>query len=247
MKTTQQISGALAFSALFGTALLMSNTTAFGAIYMTPAGASTANGSVDATGSVVVGNGTVTVVLTDLTENPISSGQTLSGIEFTVSGETSAATLASSSGDTSTINPDGTYTPGAYASHLGHWGAASDVNLSAINLVGHMPYDLIIGPDNAGGFSNAGTYSHANGGLANFDPYVLGTATFTLNVPGVTSSSTITGVAFEFGTNPDAVDAAVTTAVPEPGNYGISACALALMPLGAGLLRRITRQAPTSL
>ena len=241
MKITQQIGGRLVFSALFGAALVMSNTTAFGALYMTPAGATDSNGSVDATGSIIVGNGTVSVVLSDLLENPTSSGQTLSGIEFTVSGATGTATLASSSGNTSTINNDGTYTPGAPTSPLAHWGAADDVNLSTINIVGHMPYDLILGPDNMGGFSNAGKYSAANGGLSNFNPYVLGSGMFTVNVPGVTSSSTISGVAFEFGTAPETVDAVIITTVPEPGNYGVSACALALMPLGAGLLRRITR------
>jgi hypothetical protein len=110
-----------------------------------------------------------------------------------------------------------------------------------------MPYDLIVGPDNADGFSNVGKYSAANGGFDNFNPYVLGSATFTVNVPGVTSGSTITGVSFEFGTKPDDVSAVIVTAVPEPGNYGVSACALALMPLGAGLLRRITRRVPPCL
>ena len=242
MKITQQIGGKLVFSALFGTALAISNTTAFGAMYMTPAGATDSNGPVDATGSIIVGNGTVSVQLSDLLENPTSSGQTLSGIEFTISGATGTASLASSSGNTSTINNDGTYTPGAYTSPLGHWGANDGVNLSTINIVGHMPYDLIIGPDSAGGFNNAGTYSSANNGLNNFNPYVLGSGMFTVNVPGVTSSSTISSVVFEFGTNPDFVDGILVTAVPEPVNYGVSACALALLPLGAGLLRRIARQ-----
>ena len=236
MKHPRQLGGAAALTALFGTIVSLAGSTAFGAMYMTPAGSTDSNGSVDATASIVVGSGKVTVILTDLLENPTSSGQTLSGIDFTVSGQTGTATLASSSGNTSTINSDGTYSAGVYTSTLGHWGADNSVNLSTIGIFGHKAYDLIVGPDNAGGFSGAGKYSAANGGFDNFDAYVLGSATFTVNVPGVTSASTLSGVTFEFGTGPEEVSGVI---VPEPGFYGASAGAFALLPLGAGMLLRL--------
>ena len=233
MKHPRQLGGAAALTALFGTIVSLAGSTAFGAMYMTPAGSTDSNGSVDATASIVVGSGKVTVILTDLLENPTSSGQTLSGIDFTVFGQTGTATLASSSGNTSTINSDGTYSAGVYTSTLGHWGADNSVNLSTIGIFGHKAYDLIVGPDNAGGFSGGGTYSAANGGFHNFDTYVLGSATFTVNVPGVTSASTLSGVTFEFGTDPEDLMGVI---VPEPRFYGASAGAFALLPLWAGVL-----------
>ena len=208
-------------------------TSSYADLYITPAGSSDTDGLVDATSSFFLGNGTVTVTLTDLEGNPRSAGQTLSGILFNASGVSGAATLASSSGYISAINGNGTYSAGVLTSPLSHWGADDGVSLSTINIVGSMPYDLIIGPDSAGGFTGAGLYSNANKGLPNFNPYVLGSATFTVNVPGITPSSTLSGVTFEFGTTPDYVTA--ITAVPEPGT--ILAGALLLLPFGASALR----------
>ena len=48
-----------------------------------------------------------------------------------------------------------------------------------------------------------GLYSDANSGIIGHDPSVLGSATFTFTIPGVTSSSAISDVVFEFGTGPD--------------------------------------------
>ena len=238
----------MAGTGLLGMALVLSGTTAFGAMYITPTGSSDNNGPVDASATLTPGNGMVTVTLTDLLQNPTSSGQTLSGIEFNASGATGLATLGGSSGNTSTINADGTYTKGQFTNPLGHWGADNNVNLSTIGIVGKRPFDLIIGPDSAGGFSGAGKYTAANGGLGNFNPYVLGTATFTVDVSGVTAGSTISDVVFEFGTNPDTVDGMAVggggIALPEPGTYGIWACLLALPPCGAGLLQSLRRRKP---
>ena len=248
MRTTEGFGAWATGTGLLGAMLALSGTTAFGAMYITPTGSTDNNGPVDASATLTAGNGTVTVTLTDLLQNPTSSGQTLSGIEFSVFGATGSATLGGSSGNTSTINSDGTYTTGQFTSPLGHWGADNSVNLSTIGIVGHMPFDLIIGPDSAGGFTGAGKYSAANNGLSNFNPYVLGTATFTVNVSGVTAGSTISGVIFEFGTNPDTVGGMSIggIALPEPGAYGAWACMLALLPCGAGLLRTLRRRQPAA-
>ncbi|HXA45367.1 MAG TPA: hypothetical protein VNZ25_07675 [Candidatus Angelobacter sp.] len=245
MKKSRQFCGSVTCTSLLMTAVAFSATTALGSMYYTPAGAGDSNGSVDASAQVIVGNGMVTITLTDLLQNPTSSGQTLSGLEIDISGAIGTATLASSSGLTSTINPDGAYTPGVYQNSLGHWGADDSVNLSAIGLVSHQPYDLIVGPDSAGGFSGAGTYSGANKGLGNFNPYVLGSATFTVDIPGVTSSSSISGVNFEFGTAPETVPAVSYSPVPEAGSiYGAAPVALGLLPLSAAFLRKLrNRQA----
>jgi hypothetical protein len=240
MKKSNQLCGSVTFTTLITTAVAFSASTALGSMYYTPAGATDSNGAVDASAQVTVGNGMVTITLNDLLQNPTSSGQTLSGLEINVSGATGTATLASSSGFTSTINSDGTYSAGVYTSPLGHWGADNSVNLSTIGIVGHQPYDLILGPDSAGGFSGVGTYSAANNGLGNFNPYVLGSATFTINIPGVTSGSSVSGVEFEFGTQPETVAAVSYSPVPEAGSiYGAAPVALGLLPLGAAFLRKL--------
>ena len=242
MKKSKPLCGSVTFTSLLMTAVAFSATSALGSMYYTPVGATDSNGSVDASAQVTVGNGMVTITLNDLLQNPTSSGQTLSGLELNISGATGAATLASSSGFTSTINPDGSYTSGVYQSPLGHWGADNSFNLSTIGIVGHQPYDLIVGPDSAGGFSGAGSYSAANNGFGNFNPYVLGSATFTVNIPGVTSSSSISGVNFEFGTAPETVPAVSYSPVPEAGSiYGAAPVALGLLPLSAAFLRKLRK------
>jgi hypothetical protein len=111
--------------------------------------------------------------------------------------------------------------------------------LSTIGIVGHMPFDLIVGPDSAGGFTGAGLYSHANGGFDNFDPYVLGSATFTVDVAGVTSGSTLSAVTFEFGTVPEFVTGARVSVVPEPATYGaLAGASLLLVSLGSQFRRQ---------
>jgi hypothetical protein len=253
LNSTGQLGKPLGISAVLGAALVLSGNSALASIsYMTAAGAHDSNGSVDASASFTVGNGTVTVTLTDLLENPISSGQALSGVEFTVSGATSMATLASSSGVTSTITPgSGAYTPGVLTSPLDHWSANNGANLATVGIGGGKPYDLIVGPDSAGSITGAGTYSNANNGFSQFNPYVLGSATFTVDISGVTSNSTLSGVVFEFGTTPETVaSVAVPTPyspVPEPGVAGVLVGCLNLLPLGVCLARRLNnKQTPKS-
>jgi len=60
--------------------------------------------------------------------------------------------------------------------------------------------------------ADAGQYTNANNGLQNFNSYVIGPATFTLELSGVTPNTTVTGAQFSFGTGPDHF----VTGVPEP-------------------------------
>lgn len=61
---------------------------------------------------------------------------------------------------------------------------------------------------------NGGTYPNSNGGVPNFNSYVIDPATFTLNLSGVTANTTVTSATFSFGTGPDHFVAGI--AVPEP-------------------------------
>jgi hypothetical protein len=209
----------------------------YGAVYLTPTGATVpSDGAVSASASVTLGNGTVTVVLSDLLKNPTSSGETLSGLFFTISGAGSPVTLSSALGVTAVIDKNGNYTPSASPQNIApHWGVENGVNLSTIGITKFQPFDLIVGPDNLGKLDGSGKYSNANGGFDNFNPYVIGSATFVVNIPGITSQSTISGVQFEFGTIPQYV-----SAVPEPTT--MIAGALLLLPFGASTLRVLRKK-----
>lgn len=187
---------------------------------------------VNAEATFTPGAGTIEVDLTDLLANPISSGQTLSGISFNVTGLSGSASLASSSGNVANIGSDGSYTPVAANSIAPHWGIAGSVTLSTIGIVGGQPSDLIIGPDDQGKLDGSGKYSNANSGLANFNPYVLGTGHFEITAPGVTADSVISGVVFTFGTD--------ATPVPEPTT--LIAGLLLLLPFGASTLRVLRKK-----
>lgn len=186
--------GAAALAAMF----------AFGAsanavTFQTPIGSTVTDGSVDASATFTMGTDGLTLVLTDLLQNPKSSGQTISGISFAVSGAVGSPSLTSAMGPLSTINSGGTYTIPSGSSPLTHWGTTVSPD-GTTTLTGGQPYQLIVGPDSAGGFTGAGKYSNANNGFDNFNPYVLGSATFDIFLSGVLSNSKISDVVFQFGT-----------------------------------------------
>jgi hypothetical protein len=84
------------------------------------------------------------------------------------------------------------------------------------------------GPDQTiiGG-TGSGTYANANGSIAGnnpHNPFLVGTVTFTVVVPGVTVNSTFSNVVIQFGTT--ATPPQVTD-VPEPAS---------MLLLGSGLI-----------
>jgi hypothetical protein len=196
-----------------------STTSSAGVVYQTPSGSTTDGGSVDATASFTVGTGEVTVVLTNLGENPTADSQLLNGLIFTVSGAT-AVTSTSGTGDISTISSGGSFTTGV-SSSLNRWTTtdASHV-LTLTALGGGQPNQLIIGPDNHGGFDpSTGSYTSAKSSITGKNPSVLGTATFVIDDAGITSASTISSVTFRFGTDADSnTVTGALEAVPEPAS-----------------------------
>ncbi len=93
---------------------------------------------------------------------------------------------------------------------------------------------MIIGPDNKGGVSGAGLYSNANSSITgNHNPNTIGSATFYLNIAGVTVDSTISSVKFLFGTGPDGSESGPnvgvvppSVTVPEPATLSLAGMAL---------------------
>jgi hypothetical protein len=60
------------------------------------------------------------------------------------------------------------------------------------------------------------SFPNVNNGFDNFNPYIVGPATFTLALSGVTAATTISGVTFSFGTGPDTFIPGVPVPVPSP-------------------------------
>lgn len=195
----------------------------------------TPDGPVDATADFTLGNGTLKIVLTDLLQNPTSDGQLISGITFTVSGASGPSMLIGASGLDSFVDTHlGTYTAGV-ASTLPHWSLVASGDLTTLS--GKKPNELIIGPDDHGGFDpTVGEYTHANSSISQHNPVVLGVGTFDLSIPGVTGSSLISDVSIQFGTAPYSVVA--MSAVPEPSSLTLGALSIALIGLAA-LRRRL--------
>jgi hypothetical protein len=224
---------------LAGTALalgLVAGIASAGAAAITySATGSGSDGPLAASADFTTGAGFLSVTLTNLVSADVirSAGQAVSDISFTLSGAPGTPGGTSASGQLGNVSILGVnYVAGTPDRWLGagHFTiVGSTITLEAIG--GGQP-DQMIAPFVA----NGGSYPNANSGSlggGNFSPYVIGPATFTLNLPGVTANTTITSATFSFGTGPDTFLPGTTgtpvppdTRVPEPAS---------LMLLGMGL------------
>lgn len=199
--------------------------------FSTPTGSSTSGGAVDASAMFVTGPGTITVTLNDLLANPTDVAQLVSDLDFTLSNGAMTGTLAGSSATQISISGHtGTMgTTGATGWVLNN-GVSGGLQLDALGAP-TTPSELIIGP---------GPYTNANGSIDGnmpHNPFLDETATFTIDVPGVTAATSVTGAVFSFGTTAG-IDVTATK-VPEPATLGL----LALGLLGAGGMKMRRRKA----
>ena len=182
------------------------------------------------TGTITAGSGIVVITLNNNLTNAqvVSVIQNISGVYFQVSGYNGGAVSLSSSSSAQSTNIDvagnavlaGAVNPTGWAG--GHSG--NTITVCVICAFGISPS---AGPDQTiiGG-TGTGTYANANGSIAGnapHNPFLVGTTTFSLIVPGVTVNSTFSNVVVQFGTTATPPG----TTVPEPAS---------MVLLGTGLI-----------
>jgi hypothetical protein len=214
--------------ALFGIVSLAHGTAKADPISVcTGVGCSTTN----VTGTIVAGNGTVTITLNNNLTNAqvVSVIQNVSGVYFQVSGYTLGAVSLSGSSSTQSTNIDASGNAVlAGAVNPTGWAAGHSGTTITACVICAFGISSPAGPDQTliGG-TGSGSYPNANGSIAGNDPhnpFLVGTLTLTLTVPGVTVNSTFSNVVIQFGTTATPPE---QQQVPEPAS---------MLLLGTGLL-----------
>jgi hypothetical protein len=240
----------------FGAALALGlgtggQTARAGFLYVTPS-ASTAGGqSVDAQADITVTAGHVHIDLTNLQRDPTSDIQTLNGIQFVLSsGQTTGTGFTSSSLfrqiDGDDPNPIGWHDVGTGPTTWNLNGnVGGGLEFTSIGNSGGAP-TLIGGPR-----ASDNTYAAANGSIAGsgpHNPFLAGTASFDLDITGLSADATISSMQFEFGTmsgtNVDGeftLETRTVTSVPEPASVVMMGTAVAA-GLGYSWRRRALRR-----
>jgi hypothetical protein len=210
-------------------------------VYVTPTGASTGGGPVNAEADITTSAGSITILLKDLQPNPTDVSQLLSDFSFAV-GNGGTLTGSSQTGATAqelTVNGNGTFSLGAALTTptaVG-WVYGSTSTVGTLDVLaggGAGPAHLIIGPPGGPTYANANGSSAGNGP---HNPFLNQMATFTLTAPGVTANTTITAATFSFGTTSGVNVPGVPRIVPEPSSACLMAVGSAALGLAAALRR----------
>ena len=186
-------------------------------VYSSPSG----NGSFHSFSSTNWGVGTVTILLANNQTGEKDVGQNLSDLFFTISTGQKSGTLSSSSGLERTVASNKSFTDGSTVAAgwvLSTSGAS--LHLDVLSGAGHAgPAHTILGPPTGNSYPNA-VGSIAGNGPHN--PFLAESATFVINVTGITAASTISAVTFSFGTT-DGSDEINGIPVPEPTTIALVA------------------------
>jgi hypothetical protein len=225
----------LSFASLLGTGTARADSITY---FATGTGG---DGPLSASAAFVTTAGEIKITLTNLLSASAitAAGQALSDISFILSNAPGTLGATTASGQQGNISGKvATYTTGSPVRFLGQGPAPPNgsgtfsINNTTDTILmealgGGQPSQMIL-PF----LANCGTYSGANGGLDNFDPYTIGPATFTLALSGATANTDVLGVMFSFGTGPDTY--VTGRPLPEPSPLLLLGTAIA----GAALLLR---------
>jgi hypothetical protein len=210
-------------------------------IFSTPTGSTVkGDGSVSAEARFTLGNGTLDITLSNLEDGIKSSGQAISALLFDIDGKWSSPSLSVDNAVFRKFlkkgSPDFSDTPD---SQVTRWklfegtfanGKSSSSSLTLDVLTGTKPQQLILGD---------GPYpKKPAGSLFEHGPYVAGSATFRLEIAGITPGTRISNVRFQFGTGDGASDHLVAAGppvvtgdplnVPEPSTLAVGLLGVAL-------------------
>jgi hypothetical protein len=217
-------------------ALALASSTAWGTLISFTATGSGSDGALSAQADFNVTDGQLIVTLTNLLGADVirSAGQALSDISFDLSDDVGTVGALTAAGQFGNVDGSGNVTNVTTDSRTGdstpvRWfdnGSIGGTSITLEAIGGGKPSQMIT-PAAPGG-----VLSNVNNGFQQFNSYVIGPGTFTLDLSGVTANTIISNVQFSFGTGPDTFLPGVpvpTPGLPEPG-------VLALLGLGLFVL-----------
>jgi hypothetical protein len=205
--------------------------------YDIAAGTTVGGQPVSATVTFTTSTDDIKISLTNLQNNPTSVIQNLSDLAFTLDTGQTGGSLLTSFALERTVNGDGTFTDGSTVST--GWQLETSGSGLRLHVLGTPigPAHTLIGDSGAGNL-----YSNAGGSIAgnsSHNPFITGTATFDLQVLGVTTLSLVNSATFSFGTTEGNNVPGIRSRVPEPSTLLLLVSGLSIVA-AMGWRRRLS-------